>query len=510
MQAKTLSIVQSVYKWCFLACLAVLPMSHTTALRNLLLFVMLLILCGYAVAQRKTLPELLRSARPIPWPLLVWCVFLLLFPLWAVYPTEAWANLRGQWMGSMIAWVVGFGAVWILGRQGPGLWGLALASAFPLVLHLLSFLAVWLGLLGTDVPASMSFGEVWTRLLRNLDAAPTALVDISALFFSYREGFPQGFWGVEPMHGNLGYAACQAIALFSAMLLVAWRGGSRYRALAALAAIVLSWVSILIASSRGAILYAAVVLLLAGMVHLYRRAMEWRTWQGGRSLRQGLVLGSLMAASLVAALAYGVYSKDPRWQTMADKVRIGLSLSNPERVLCDGITPEIEAGIRKDFSHRDPSYVNDLLYGLRMQDGGRILLMRVGVGLVIENPRGLDGARGSYKRLIEAKCGREPVLTFAHLHQSWMDVALALGWVGAALFAWLLLTLAQTGWRFLGIDTVAPWGSALFLLASFWFLRGFADSLYREHYLQMQAMLMAYLYGRLFLTPVKATPGDGR
>jgi hypothetical protein len=145
-----------------------------------------------------------------------------------------------------------------------------------------------------------------------------------------------------------------------------------------------------------------------------------------------------------------------------------------------------------------------------MQYGGRILLMRVGVGLVIENPRGLDGARGSYKRLIEAKCGREPVLTFAHLHQSWMDVALALGWVGAALFAWLLLTLAQTGWRFLGIDTVAPWGSALFLLASFWFLRGFADSLYREHYLQMQAMLMAYLYGRLFLTPVKATPGDGR
>jgi len=511
MQARTLSVVQAIYKWSFLACLAVLPMSHTTALRNLLLFVMLLLLSGFAVVHRKELPALMRSARPIiPWPLLVWCAFLLLFPLWAVYPAEAWANLRGQWMGSVIAWGVGFGAIWILGRKGPGLWGLALASAFPLALHLLSFLAVWLGLLGTDVPASMSFGEVWTRLERNVNAAPTALVDITSLFFSYREGFPQGFWGVEPMHGNLGYAACQAIVLFSVLMLCFREGRGRYQALAALMAIILCWVSILIASSRGAILYAAAVLLLAGMVHLYRRILVWRVTHRSRSWQLGLVLGLLASAGLVAALAFGIYSKDPRWQTMADKVRIGLSLPSPERVLCDGISPEIEAQIRQEFSHRDPAYINDLLYGLRMQDGGRILLMRVGIGLVLENPRGLDGARSSYKRLIEAKCGHEPVLTFAHLHQSWMDIALALGWLGAGLFAWLLLFFARTGWRSLGVGAAGPWGFALLLVASFWFLRGFADSLYREHYLQMQAMLMAYLYGRMFLTPVKVAPDDGR
>ena len=35
---------------------------------------------------------------------------------------------------------------------------------------------------------------------------------------------------------------------------------------------------------------------------------------------------------------------------------------------------------------------------------------------------------------------------------------------------------------------------ALGLLSVFWFVRGFFDSLYREHYLEMQALLMIYIY----------------
>jgi hypothetical protein len=40
-----------------------------------------------------------------------------------------------------------------------------------------------------------------------------------------------------------------------------------------------------------------------------------------------------------------------------------------------------------------------------------------------------------------------------------------------------------------------PISTVLFLLAGFWLVRGFFDSLYREHYLEMQAMLLIYLYG---------------
>lgn len=141
--------------------------------------------------------------------------------------------------------------------------------------------------------------------------------------------------------------------------------------------------------------------------------------------------------------------------------------------------------------------MDELIAGLKGQDGGRILLMRAGIELVLENPRGQDGSRGSYQKLIEKKCGHTPELAFAHLHQSWMDLALALGWIGAGLFAWLLLSFARTGWRAIDIGNVGGWGFALMLLTSFWFFRGFADSLYREHYLQMQAMLIAYLYGNI-------------
>jgi hypothetical protein len=40
----------------------------------------------------------------------------------------------------------------------------------------------------------------------------------------------------------------------------------------------------------------------------------------------------------------------------------------------------------------------------------------------------------------------------------------------------------------------------LFLITVFWISRGFADAVYREHYLQMQGFLIAYLMGRLTLS----------
>jgi hypothetical protein len=39
-----------------------------------------------------------------------------------------------------------------------------------------------------------------------------------------------------------------------------------------------------------------------------------------------------------------------------------------------------------------------------------------------------------------------------------------------------------------------PVVALLGVLATFWIIRGFFDALYREHYLQMQGLLMAYLY----------------
>jgi len=185
---------------------------------------------------------------------------------------------------------------------------------------------------------------------------------------------------------------------------------------------------------------------------------------------------------------------------MVDKLYVGFTQENPLQLLCEGLSRDQEKQIRNTFSQHSIEYVDDLINGLKGQDGGRILLMRAGFDLVLTQPLGLDGSRSSYKKLIENKCSHRPELEFANSHQSWIDLALGLGWLGAGLFAWLLIYLARIGWRYFyrARAELSAWGLALFLLAIFWFIRGFADSLYREHYLQMQAMVMGCIYGRLF------------
>lgn len=491
MTAQPLSILQRLYFAGFLAVLAILPMSHTTALRNVLLVALLALLVVHAYQQRRTIPDLLRTARPIPWALLAWCVFLLLFPLWAVYPQEAWANLRGQWGQSILAWIIGFGAVWVLGRRGPGLWSLALASALPVLIHIVTVLAGWTGLLGPDLPVFLSFNEAWNRLLSNA-GAPVI------------QSFPLGFWGIEPMHGNIGYAACQAVALFCVLSFFSWRAGQWQRLFWSGLMIGLCLASTLAASSRGAFLYAVLVVLLAVVFYYTKLRNAGNSFQAHVQYRLRMlpVVGVSIGFGLVAFFAAAAMSNDIRWQTIADKVRLGLAQPEPAKILCEGLSPQTEQQIREDFGGHGEAYAQNLIGGLNGQDGGRILLMRAGVDLVLEHPRGIDGGRSTYMGLMAEKCGHQPKLGFAHLHQSWMDLALALGWAGALLFAWVLLYFFWFGWRALGSTEMASWALALALISAFWLLRGFADSLYREHYLQMQAFLIAYLWG--FARPCRA------
>jgi O-antigen ligase len=87
-----------------------------------------------------------------------------------------------------------------------------------------------------------------------------------------------------------------------------------------------------------------------------------------------------------------------------------------------------------------------------------------------------------------------PALQFSHSHQGWLDTAMAIGWIGVGILFLLYAHLMLIGWRALQPPEARPWAVGLLLVAAFWILRGFADSVYREHYLQMQAFVLAYLY----------------
>lgn len=169
---------------------------------------------------------------------------------------------------------------------------------------------------------------------------------------------------------------------------------------------------------------------------------------------------------------------------MVDKVALGAFNENPARLLCDGPSVAYEASLRQRFAY-NPEYAETVIRGLKMQDGGRILLMRVGFQMALDNWRGLDGSRQSFKKLIVEKCGHVPVLKFAHTHQGWIDLTLALGWAGLVLFVAVMVFFLRKGWQSLGHPEVLHWSFALFLLSAFWMARGFTDSVYSEHNLEM-------------------------
>lgn len=300
------------------------------------------------------------------------------------------------------------------------------------------------------------------------------------------------------MHGNIGYPACVGIALFGAYGFTVKCSKARPNYFVLALGLMGCFASVLIANSRGAFLYGLLILVAVDLLAYLLRAKNRDLAQTGTMVDHKKTVFFLVLILIgLGALQFLVrqsVERDPRWGLMVDRVQVGFMTQDPLGVLCHNVSEEVEQKIREKFASRGDTYVEDLLAGLRTQDGGRILLMRAGWQLAVEHPLGLDGSRLSYQKLIEQRCDGVPALYFSHAHQGWLDTVMAIGWVGVSILFLLYAHLMLIGWRALQLPTARPWAVALLLVAAFWILRGFADSVYREHYLQMQAFVLAYLY----------------
>lgn len=488
--------LQKMFTWCFLAYLAILPVAGTIALRNLLLALLLpLLLWGWREGGKRLHGK--EILRWMPYPLLLWAVFLLLFPFWAVNQDIAWANLRGQWGESLAVWCVGLGAALILGSRGPGLLSLGLASAFLVGLHLLLTLLAWAGLFGADVPESLPISQMWQAALDTLSAQGRAAW--------HWQGFPWMFRGFDPMHGNLGYTASQAIALFLVCLVSAFAVRKPRNAWMVALLTAACFLSIVVANSRGAVLFSILLVPLAAGAYVATTA------RAGVRLFRGLLpeLGSALILLVIAlALLLGQSIRtDARWHTMLGKAYAGFLVQSPIDFLCNGLSPGEHVALAQHIAPQKPADAEPIIQGLN-GDGGRVVLMRAGMQLVWEHPLGMDGSRQSYEKIIAQKCGHQPVFAFAHAHQAWINLALAFGWGGALLFAGLLGYFAMAGARGLRLERSRDWAFALFLLSVFWILRGLTDAVYQEHYLLMQALLLGYLWGRMKVDSISHPHGS--
>lgn len=483
---------QNTYSGTFLVCVAILPMSETIALRNILLVFMLLMLAFGNIFSQEIRRDSMGAAKLLPLPLVLWLFYLCLFPLWAPMPGIAWANLRGQWGESIVAWVAGFGAVVILGRRGPGLLQLAYASAFPLFVHLVLSVLAFVGVFSPDFYQPYTNWSM-AQLLAEIH------IWLSGGFAGLQPYHPidAGFHGIEVMSGNLGYPSSVAIALFISQLFKNRNKGSMASMLSCLVAIGLLFLSLIIVRSRGGTAFGLMLLVLGLLWGGFNRVFG-----GGRFIKEYVGYGNiaklaavpLLGILLLGAVGYQAMRVDSRWIQMADKIQAGFMVVDPVSTLCRGLSPDEELLIRARFAGSTPAHADDIIQSIENGDGGRVILMRAGLKLALDNPWGLDGSRQSYERLMEMKCQGSPKLNYAHSHNSWLDISMAMGWISVILFASVFIQFFMAAAKKMYSYEGEDMNMALGLLAFFWFVRGFFDSLFREHYLEMQALLMIYIY----------------
>jgi hypothetical protein len=480
----TLNRFQALYLALLLTFAGVMSVSGTIALRNVLhLSLLLLLLIYLGFASRAEWGRMAGIAASVPLPVWLWCTYLLLFPLIAPNPAGALSNLFGQgmWGESILTWLLAWGAFTILGPQRVTLWVLALISAVPVFLHLGLTVLAWAGVFRPEfyeAPSLLAAGRSLLDVLQDMSLPQKPF-----------DAFPMGFRGIEPMHGNLGYPASQAMCIGSAVMFSALHAGRRYRATQAGALVALCFVSVVIAQSRAAAYFGLLILALGSVTY----ATFVRAQRVQLRLGRGAALILVGVGVLCLVFFYQVISHNPVWYSMGDKVAIGFQVDKPKDLICEDFTPATSEFVRQQHSDKDEAYVESLIEGFR-GDAGRILLARVGVELGVSNLWGWNGGRDAYQYRIEQLCGHVPAMNFSHAHNAWINLVLAVGWVGAILYACVLFQFAKLGWNGLKEDQVWPTGLALLLLSIFWLLRGMVDAVYQEHYLEMQALFLLMLF----------------
>ena len=479
----------------FLLLAAIFPVSNTIALVNILILVMILSVTWiYLAPGMKTHVFSKLAWSDIPFALKLWLGYLLIFPLMAIDPGAAWSSLWREWLFAISTGLLGWFVCVIYGPRSVSVFTLALVNSLPSLIHLLLCICAAKGWLNTDF---YNYPSLYSAVLALLSAARSG----AGAPMPWHEIF-SGFRGVEPMHGNIGYPACQAIILYWVCAYANIRRGAIRANLIPIIGMALCFLSIFIAQSRGALIFGMLIILLATLfVFVQQMWIRSRLSVHGKDSRnfRYFFLAAIVFVGVACSAVVTQIQHDLRWRSMVDKIEIGFSVDDPIDALCNGISPQVENDVRLRYAASGKAYVDDILTGLRVQDGGRVLLLRAGLHLVSSQPLGLDGSRNSFKKILEARCGHTPVLSFAHSHNGWIDLALSLGWIGAILFMLTFFTMIKFGLTNFQRDPDDVWALSLLVIGFFWFFRGFADAVYREHFLKMQWLLMMYLYGQVRL-----------
>ena len=413
----------------------VYPITHTAALRSLLL----LALAALVIVQwRRGEWESAPSRRPPPEILALGAL-----TLWLAARTLLGAADLGYSLGEFVReWLGGLLAAWLgysyargnVKNDGGASAGRLIAGvALGLFAH-----ALWL--LGYQAAVWLSSGRY------TLGSTPYG--DYAVLSTPINMSFALLF---ADLAGRIGRAG----GLFP------WSGKTTQGLLALVA------VAIVAVKARNGVITVSVVLLVGMLLLALRAGWRWRSRAG---------LATAVVLLLVAGLLTANVRSDPRWATFLETVPVALDTQNHDAWL--------------DWDHNPRPRLPS---GDQVEESAylRIAWAKVAVEGIVAHPLGYGYGLGGFGRYLEEKYHRPNAVSS---HSGLLDFTLANGLPGLALLLGFCALLFRRGW--IGWKNGDPWALALALTLTNYFVRICLDGHLGSHRLNMVMLLCGLLYWR--------------
>ncbi len=280
-------------------------------------------------------------------------------------------------------------------------------------------------------------------------------------------------WGniwFHETHGDFAYASLMALPIL--LVSINYFKNFEIKNILSILLIILILFMLIVAQSRGGVIFGLLSITIFLILYF--------------SINNKLNLKNIILIFLSTLILFTTaYITDPsKWINFFSKISLGFSV-NPNEVLCTN--PE-------DFNYTriNPDIYNSMISG----DTKRVIGTRLGLSMILEYPNGILLSKEAFQIAKDSICDPN-YLILANAHNGWIDFALANGVLGLIILISYYLILIIFSLSNLYLDKsknlVNYYSVTLLVMVILWTLRAFLDSSLRDHMLEMQAYIFAFL-----------------
>ncbi len=307
---------------------------------------------------------------------------------------------------------------------------------------------------------------------------------------------PTNYWGINNTHGDLGYTSIHVAVFLSVYLF--FQAKSPLAKILISCLLIASMVSLLIASSRGGILFFLASFILIVLIKILMS-------QNAQFSLKTMVISILGIVILIGSIVQiGTYLDPIRWRGPLSNMEIAFK-GDALKINCEGIEV-LQRTLEEDGVVITPQ-IQKTLTSINGFDGARILALRSVPTMLFNHPMGINQSRFAYDIALEEICGAKPKIELMNSHNGWADTALSIGIIGALLYFLVLCQLIYQGMLVIKHQNlvISSSGVALLALSLIWLLRCLVDSAQRDQMLEMQIFTLSVLSALIFFQQQRLT-----